>query len=282
MYPFRYPQVGLVGGVTRQAGRRLHPGRRRGDRPVAPARHCTSDTTLAPRAARLECAGPMGAGPPPLAAPRRRKPPAPNPGAEMTVNFAMIATGRIADNQLAPAVAEAEGGRLWSVFSRDRGRAADFAARARRRVPLPRPRRPRRAARGPRARRGDHRLPRQGPCGAGDRGRAGRQARLRRETDGYGPGGRPRDGGRLPRCRGQARGRLPHALARRPPGPRRGRSLRKVRHPAPHAPQLDPAPAGCLELAGPGPMSGAGGASAGSAPTASTRSAGSCSRRRAR
>ena len=47
----------------------------------------------------------------------------------MTVNFAMIATGRIAANQLAPAVAEAEGGRLWSVFSRDRGRAADFAAR---------------------------------------------------------------------------------------------------------------------------------------------------------
>ncbi len=47
----------------------------------------------------------------------------------MTVNFAMIATGRIAGNQLAPAVAQAEGARLWSVFSRDRRRAADFAAR---------------------------------------------------------------------------------------------------------------------------------------------------------
>ena len=47
----------------------------------------------------------------------------------MTVNFAMIATGRIAANQLAPAVAEAEGARLWSVLSRDRARAEDFAAR---------------------------------------------------------------------------------------------------------------------------------------------------------
>ena len=47
----------------------------------------------------------------------------------MTVNFAMIATGRIAEDQLAPAVAEAEGARLWSVLSRDRRRAADFAAR---------------------------------------------------------------------------------------------------------------------------------------------------------
>ena len=36
IYPFRYPQVGLVGGVTRQSGRRVHPGRHRGDRPVAP------------------------------------------------------------------------------------------------------------------------------------------------------------------------------------------------------------------------------------------------------
>ena len=47
----------------------------------------------------------------------------------MTVNFAMIATGRIAENQLAPAVANAEGARLWSVYSRDRARAADFASR---------------------------------------------------------------------------------------------------------------------------------------------------------
>ena len=47
----------------------------------------------------------------------------------MTVNLAMIATGRIAGNQLAPAVAQARGARLWSVLSRDRRRAADFAAR---------------------------------------------------------------------------------------------------------------------------------------------------------
>ena len=46
-FSIRYPQVGLIGGVTGQAGRRVHPGRRRGDRPVAPARHWTSDTTLA-------------------------------------------------------------------------------------------------------------------------------------------------------------------------------------------------------------------------------------------
>ena len=46
--PFRYPQVGLVGGVTGQAGRRGHPGRRRGDRPVAPTRHWTSDTAPGP------------------------------------------------------------------------------------------------------------------------------------------------------------------------------------------------------------------------------------------
>ena len=45
IYPFRYPQVRLVGGVTGQSGRRVHPGRRRGDRPVAPTRHWTSDTT---------------------------------------------------------------------------------------------------------------------------------------------------------------------------------------------------------------------------------------------
>ena len=55
----------------------------------------------------------------------------------MTVNFAMIATGRIADNQLAPAVGAAEGARLWSVFSRDRGRARDFAARHRAASPEP-------------------------------------------------------------------------------------------------------------------------------------------------
>ena len=55
----------------------------------------------------------------------------------MTVNFAMIATGRIAGDRLAPAVAEAEGARLWSVYSRDRQRAADFAARHRAAAPAP-------------------------------------------------------------------------------------------------------------------------------------------------
>ena len=47
----------------------------------------------------------------------------------MALRFAMISTGRIAGNQLAPAVAEAEGACLWSVLSRDRERAADFARR---------------------------------------------------------------------------------------------------------------------------------------------------------
>ena len=47
----------------------------------------------------------------------------------MTLNVAMIATGRIADQQLAPALAAAEGAQLWSVLSRDAGRARDFAAR---------------------------------------------------------------------------------------------------------------------------------------------------------
>ena len=55
----------------------------------------------------------------------------------MTVNFAMIATGRIAEDQLAPAVAKAEGARLWSVLSRDRRRAADFAVRHGAAAPAP-------------------------------------------------------------------------------------------------------------------------------------------------
>ena len=45
----------------------------------------------------------------------------------MTLNIAMVATGGIADTQLAPALAEAADARLWSVFSRDRTRAAQFA-----------------------------------------------------------------------------------------------------------------------------------------------------------
>lgn len=47
----------------------------------------------------------------------------------MTLNVAMIATGRIADMQLAPALTQSAGAQLYSVFSRDQGRAADFAAR---------------------------------------------------------------------------------------------------------------------------------------------------------
>ena len=55
----------------------------------------------------------------------------------MTVNFAMIATGRIASGHLAPAVAAAQGARLWSVYSRDRARAAGFAARHGAAAPAP-------------------------------------------------------------------------------------------------------------------------------------------------
>ncbi|MEL6999312.1 MAG: Gfo/Idh/MocA family oxidoreductase [Pseudomonadota bacterium] len=47
----------------------------------------------------------------------------------MTLNVAMIATGGIADKQLAPALAEAPNARLWSVFSRDKARATDFATK---------------------------------------------------------------------------------------------------------------------------------------------------------
>lgn len=45
------------------------------------------------------------------------------------VRIAMIATGRIAGNALAPAVGRAAGAELWSVLSRDAGRARDFAER---------------------------------------------------------------------------------------------------------------------------------------------------------
>jgi predicted dehydrogenase len=47
----------------------------------------------------------------------------------MTLNIAMLGTGRIADQELAPALAQAEGARLWSVLSRDAGRGRDFAER---------------------------------------------------------------------------------------------------------------------------------------------------------
>ena len=45
----------------------------------------------------------------------------------MTLNIAMLGTGRIADGQLAPALALADGARLWSVLSRDAQRGREFA-----------------------------------------------------------------------------------------------------------------------------------------------------------
>ena len=45
----------------------------------------------------------------------------------MTLNIAMIATGGIADKQLAPALTVAPNAQLWSVLSRDKARAAEFA-----------------------------------------------------------------------------------------------------------------------------------------------------------
>ena len=45
------------------------------------------------------------------------------------MKFAMIATGRIAETQLAPAINAAQGVQLWSVYSRDKARANEFAAR---------------------------------------------------------------------------------------------------------------------------------------------------------
>ena len=47
----------------------------------------------------------------------------------MTLNIAMIGTGKIAENALAPALKQAEGGQLWSVMSRDASRANEFAKR---------------------------------------------------------------------------------------------------------------------------------------------------------
>ena len=45
------------------------------------------------------------------------------------LNVAMLGTGRIADMQLAPALARVGDARLWSVLSRDASRAQDFADR---------------------------------------------------------------------------------------------------------------------------------------------------------
>ena len=47
----------------------------------------------------------------------------------MTMNIAMLGTGRIADQHLAPAITEVEEARLWSVLSRDIGRGREFAER---------------------------------------------------------------------------------------------------------------------------------------------------------
>ena len=47
----------------------------------------------------------------------------------MTMNIAMLGTGRIADEHLAPALAEVNGARLWSVLSRDAERGHKFADR---------------------------------------------------------------------------------------------------------------------------------------------------------
>jgi 1,5-anhydro-D-fructose reductase (1,5-anhydro-D-mannitol-forming) len=45
------------------------------------------------------------------------------------MNFAMLGTGRIADAELAPALAKTDGARLWSVLSRDDQRGRAFAER---------------------------------------------------------------------------------------------------------------------------------------------------------
>ena len=45
------------------------------------------------------------------------------------LNFAILGTGKIADRSLAPALAASDGARLWSVLSRNRVGAEDFADR---------------------------------------------------------------------------------------------------------------------------------------------------------
>ncbi len=47
----------------------------------------------------------------------------------MTVNVAMLGTGSIADDALAPALKQVAGANLWSVLSRERNRARAFARR---------------------------------------------------------------------------------------------------------------------------------------------------------
>jgi len=47
---------------------------------------------------------------------------------EMTLRFAMIGTGRIAETKLLPALNAAHGAQLWSVLSRDKSRASSVAS----------------------------------------------------------------------------------------------------------------------------------------------------------
>ena len=53
------------------------------------------------------------------------------------LSMALLGTGRIAETELAPALAASSGLRLWSVLSRDREQARDFARRHRARAPEP-------------------------------------------------------------------------------------------------------------------------------------------------
>lgn len=53
------------------------------------------------------------------------------------LNIAMIATGGIADKQLAPALSAAPNAQLWSVLSRDKSRAAAFAGKHEAAAPSP-------------------------------------------------------------------------------------------------------------------------------------------------
>jgi predicted dehydrogenase len=55
----------------------------------------------------------------------------------MTVNIAMLGTGSIADDALAPALKRVAGANLWSVLSRDRERARAFAQRHGASAPAP-------------------------------------------------------------------------------------------------------------------------------------------------
>ena len=47
----------------------------------------------------------------------------------MALKIAMIATGGIADTQLAPALTNAPSAQLWSVYSCDKARAGAFASK---------------------------------------------------------------------------------------------------------------------------------------------------------